>query len=177
MSTGYTQLVVIFQHRSRVSSHVCLQKRPRSRVSMHSPTHEPCSGRPVISQPCASITLSILACNLHMVGVGGRSKACDHCKRRRVKCGRSAPSCALRISIACVDVIRPCDAAMRKMHQSAITVRWPSRHCDYPVWSGPIDPIRRSCSCTFLCAQGHRRCASERAAAYSWNPSGAFGLS
>ncbi|KAK1635579.1 hypothetical protein BDP81DRAFT_322140 [Colletotrichum phormii] len=29
-----------------------------------------------------------------MVGVGGRSKACDHCRRRRVKCDLAAPECA-----------------------------------------------------------------------------------
>ncbi|KAK0369429.1 hypothetical protein CLIM01_13210 [Colletotrichum limetticola] len=29
-----------------------------------------------------------------MVGVGGRSKACDHCRRRRVKCDLTAPECA-----------------------------------------------------------------------------------
>ncbi|KAL1799239.1 hypothetical protein ACET3X_003276 [Alternaria dauci] len=28
-----------------------------------------------------------------MVGVGGRSKACDHCKRRRIKCDLAKPQC------------------------------------------------------------------------------------
>jgi hypothetical protein len=34
-----------------------------------------------------------------MVGVGGRSKACENCKSRRVKCGRSAPAQARHVCV------------------------------------------------------------------------------
>ncbi|KAF2092986.1 hypothetical protein NA57DRAFT_49197 [Rhizodiscina lignyota] len=38
-----------------------------------------------------------------MVGIGGRSKACDNCRRRRVKCDQTRPEChkCLRLRLTC----------------------------------------------------------------------------
>lgn len=75
-----------------------------------------------------------------MVGVGGRSKACENCRRRRVKCGKKyiVRTILRLLRNICIDLARPCCLRCQK---ARLLCSGP-RGISIVHYSGPKDTAR-----------------------------------